>query len=219
MVNATTHNKPRRAELPIGILLLTLGSASADPLSKNSVPTPFLGHASGNPPIWDDKPLESIEVGFCTRGYPPPLGSVVTVVPSDNSLPTVAAHVVGSERDEHDECTAVRLDPIKSQKWMRWRPPASSDGTWHQRVMVLAGSLPKARAIPSAKIDGRDLPAGTRKAKDLILAVDTDGDNRIDALGRNACKSGSRDCEEWRCEEVWVRGQEKWRMTEQICGD
>jgi hypothetical protein len=85
--------------------------------------------------------------------------------------------------------------------------------------MVLAGSLLKAHVIPSAKVDRRDLPAGTRKAEDIILAVDTDGDDRIDAVGRYACKSGRRDCEDWRCEEVWVRGQDKWRMTEQLCGD
>ena len=143
----------------------------------------------------------------------------MTVVPSDNSLPTVAAYVAGSEMDEHDQCTALRLDPIKSQQWIRWLPPVSGRSTWHQRVMVLAGSLLKAHVIPSAKVDRRDLPAGTRKAEDIILAVDTDGDDRIDAVGRYACKSGRRDCEDWRCEEVWVRGQDKWRMTEQLCGD
>lgn len=178
-----------------------------------------MGNGNGNPAVWFHKPLESIDVRFCTRGDPPAQGSTVTVVPADNSLPAVAARVVGSERDEHDECTALRLDPIKSQPWMRWKPSASNGGTWHQRVMVLSGSLFKAHAVPSDKIDRRELPAGTRKAEDLILAVDTDGDDHIDAVGRYACKSGRRDCEEWRCEEVWVGGQGKWRMTEQICGD
>lgn len=54
--------------------------------------------------------------------------------------------------------------------------------------MVLSGSLFKAHAVPSDKIDRRELPAGTRKAEDLILAVDTDGDDHIDAVGRYASR-------------------------------
>ena len=142
----------------------------------------------------------------------------MTVVPSDNALPTLVARVVGSERDEHDECTALRLEPIKSPEWLRWLPPAGEGAAWHQRVMVLAGSALKAHALPNDKVERGELPRGT-DAKDLLLAVDADGDDQLDVVARIACKDGRHDCEEDACEEVWVRGQGKWRMTDQICGD
>jgi hypothetical protein len=218
-MNARSHIEHRWVALPVTVLLLVLGSASADNAARSSGRAAFLGHASGDPPVWRHKTIESIDVGFCTHGIAPALGTVMTVVPADSSLPTIVAHVASSKRDEHDECAALSLDPIRSEQWTRWMPPASNHGTWHQRVMVLAGRSLKAHTIPSAKVDARDLPAGTRKAEDLILAVDSDGDDRIDVVGRYACKSGRRDCEEWRCEEVWVREKRKWHLIEQICGE
>jgi hypothetical protein len=84
--------------------------------------------------------------------------------------------------------------------------------------MVLAGSALKAHRLPNDTLERRDLPPGT-STRDLLLAVDADGDGRLDAIARTACKDGRRDCEEFACEEVWVRGEGKWRMTDQICGD
>lgn len=96
--------------------------------------------------------------------------------------------------------------------------PPETRGRLHPRVVVLLGPAPKARFVRTEVLGPSDIPPRTRK-QDVVLAVDADGDGRVDVVGRHACKDGGQKCQEWRCLETWTRQRGVWRRQEQLCGD
>lgn len=176
----------------------------------------YIGNAIGHPDP-NHKPWNSIEVAFGTHAAPP-IGAVVTLVPQDASLPTVTALVAGSEPDPHDQDTAVHLAPVTTRAWLNWEPPAAQTIWYYPRVMILVGTVPRARAISIARSSPRDLPPRTRHG-DVGLAIDADGDGRVDALVRSVCEDGGHACEVG-CDEIWVRsGRRSWYREDRTCGD
>lgn len=194
------------------------GAASASPAQTAPVQmtqTAFDGSVAEEPAPWSGKPAEAIDVWFCTRGPLPPKGSLVTLVPGSSDLQLVTVRVVGPRKPSKG-CKGVVIELVKQPDWVRW--DWSKGGWWNNRVMVLLGEQRKARAIPAEAIDVAMLPTGTRR-EDVRRAVDIDGDNRVDALIRYACEDGGHSCEEFGCQEMWIRQNDKWRQYDKHCGD
>ena len=134
----------------------------------------------------------------------------MTVVPASAALPAAIAHVV---KKATKRC--ARLEPIKDARWLEgsW----SEGGVWaYPRVLVLPGEMPKAHSVDPEKASGMSLPPGT-ESKYIRLAVDSDGDGRLDAIARNSCAHGGYDCEEPVCQEVWWNDGDRWRLENRIC--
>ena len=97
---------------------------------------------------------------------------------------------------------------VKQPDWVRW--DWSKGGWWASRVVVLTGDQPKAKAINADIVDVTTLPQGTRQ-EDVRRAVDIDGDDRVDVVVRFACEDGSHSCEEFGCQETWIRQDKTWQ--------
>jgi hypothetical protein len=202
-----------RAFIWVCFLLGTAVRADAKPKSPLVV---CYGSGMGNPKP-THKPWDSIEVSCGTHAAPPARGTLMTAVPDSPSLPTIAARVARSEPDPHDQDISVYLDPIIDPAWLSWDPPAGEKVWYYPAVMILAGSSPKARAVPIASVSPRNLPPGTRR-EDVIMVVDSDGDGSVDVMVRFACEDGGRHCEIG-CHEVWTREGRTWRREDRTCGD
>ena len=216
------RKRPTARSRRIGTLasssILLVGSLalakSPDPEKSQSV---FYGYANTEPALWLHKPRESIVVDFCARGAPPSAGSLVTLVPASTSLSAVIVHVTRSKRRRHDRCTVVYVEPVRRTEWLHeeW----SKGGAWaYPRLIVVDGEQPKAHSVKPETLAGTVLPSGTQ-LEDVRIAVDIDGDDRVDAIARYACANGRRDCEEFGCHEVWLREDKRWQRQDQICSD
>jgi hypothetical protein len=200
------------------VVILVLRVATASQTANPSAPA--LGTA--NPlPDRGEKPWKAIEVAFDTTNKPLARGSLVTLVPADRSLPTIAAHVksLGPDHDDDQKDTwLVRLDPIRTQAWLDWAPRSMNYVWYYPRVMILPGDVPAARALAPKSLTLASLPKGTR-APDVILAVDVDGDQSPDVVARRACGDGGTTCEDGFCDEVWVKADGAWTRRDRTCGD
>jgi hypothetical protein len=177
----------------------------------------YFGNATPEPPLWSGQPARAISVGFGTDGPAPTRGSIVTLVPMSASLPVIRSSVTSHERDDHDGDTAIHVQAVPNPEWVRgsW----SEGGVWsNPRVMVILGRITGARVISKADLALAELPTGTLP-QDVRMAVDLDGDHRAEIVARYACKNGRRDCEEFGCEEVWVRAARSWERQDQTCSD
>jgi hypothetical protein len=85
-------------------------------------------------------------------------------------------------------------------------------------VLVLPGERPKAHALDLEEVSDTSLPPGT-ESKYVRLAIDSDGDGRVDAIVRSACGDGGYACDEPDCQEVWWKKGDHWRLENRICGD
>ncbi len=164
-----------------------------------------------------DRNASAVMVAFGTTNAPPARDAIVTIVAADSSMRATRTRFACAEHDDHDDDTAVHLEPITTPEWLTRQRVAADTGRPYPRVMVLPGDLPAARALASEMIARTDLPKGTR-AQLLIVAVDADGDGHPDFVARRACENGT-ECEEYFCEEVWATVAGKWRRRDRTCGD
>lgn len=183
--------------------------AEADGKGSEAV---FYGYASPEPSKWEGRPTRAVKVSVCGRGAVPRKGEVMTVVPASTSLSAVVAHV-GKKAGKR--CAWV--EDIKERPWLEggW----SEGDVWaYPRVLVLPGDNPKAHALDPPKVSGVSLPPGTQ-SRYVRLAIDSDGDGRVDAIARNACDDGGYRCDEPSCQEVWWKQGDRWRLENRICED
>jgi hypothetical protein len=202
------------------VLVAALEPAHAKDAARSNVvaQTAFYGYATPEPALWVRKPRDSVIVRFCARGVGPVVGSVVTLVPASTTLPSVIVRVTGEKKHHRASCTVVNVEPVKQQQWLQgdW----SQESVWaNPRLIVVVGEKPKARGLEPRTLTGTTLPPGTSPG-DIRIAVDLDGDDRVDVLARYACEDGSRNCEEFGCQEVWSRKKDgSWEREDQICGE
>jgi hypothetical protein len=179
---------------------------------------PFAGAVGNAGPLPDDdKDASAIMVAFGTKNAPPERDAIVTLVAADPRMPATRTRFACAERDEHDNETAVHLEPVTTPEWLARQRAAVEIGRSYPRVMILPGDFPAARALDSGTIAPANLPKGTG-IQSLIAAVDADGDGRPDFVARNACHKGAT-CEEEACEEVWAVVAGRWRRRDRTCGD
>jgi hypothetical protein len=184
--------------------------------SAQATQTAFSGNVTEEPASWTGKPPEALDVWFCTRGPLPPKGSLVTIVPGDSDLHPLTVPVVGPRKPSKGGCKRIEIELVKQPDWVRW--DWSKGGWWAARVVVLLGDQPKAKAIKADSVDVTTLPQGTRQ-EDVRRAVDIDGDDHVDVVVRFACKDGGHSCEEFGCQETWIRQDKAWQRYDNLCGD
>jgi hypothetical protein len=214
---ASTTTTTRRTRLATGCAVLFLLGLQAQlgvggELEAKEGDSVFYGYASPEPSKWENKPTKVVEISVCGRTAAPRKGAVMTVVPASPALPAVVAHVV---KKAGKAC--MWLEQIKDPSWLKgsW----SEGGAWaYPRVLVLPGEMPKAHALDLQEVSDTSLPPGT-ESKYVRLAIDSDGDGRVDAIVRNACGDGGYACDEPDCQEVWWKKGDRWRLENRICGD
>ncbi len=196
-------------------LLPTLAVAGAS--TTDLSPRLFYGYANQDPPNWERKPRTSVLVTFCARKAALAKGALVTAVPASPVLPALVVRVKGSKRLRHDPCIVMSAEPVTDPAWrdVGWE----KGGAWsYPLLLVVDGEHPKARPLKPETLPAVTLPPET-EPKDVMIAADIDGDGAVDAIERAACEDGTRACEDIDCKEIWIRTENRWRRTDQMCGD
>lgn len=179
---------------------------------------PFAGAIGNAMPLPDDdRSASAIMVAFGTKNAVPARDAILTLVAADPSLRATTTRFACAERDEHDDSTAVHLDPVTTPEWLGRQRAAVDAGRTYPRVMVLPGDFPGARALDPATIAPGDLPRRARP-QSVIAAVDSNGDGRPDLVALRSCRR-STGCDNESCEDVWTLLAGKWSRRDRTCGD